>query len=85
MQQCTDDFSAKADTGIKADINLFDNRVSSFEVIPKVNCYYEMVDPYKNKNISMTSFTDIIDIQSREAEKNDLNLGLDLEYSFHTF
>ena len=85
MQQCTDDFSAKADTGIKADINLFDNRVLSFEVIPKINYYYEMVDPYKNKNISMTSFTDIIDIQSREAEKNDLNLGLDLEYSFHIF
>ncbi|MDR2879421.1 MAG: hypothetical protein LBV03_05875 [Fusobacteriales bacterium] len=33
----------------------------------------------------MASFTDTIDIWSREAEKNDLNLGLDLEYSFNTF
>ena len=80
-----DAFSAKAGVGIKADINLFDNGASSFKVIPKINYYYEMADPYKNKNISMASFTDTVDIWSREAEKNDLNLGLDLEYSFNAF
>ena len=80
-----DAFSAKAGLGIKADINLFDNGVHGFKVIPKINYYYEMADPYKNKNISMVSFTDTMDIWSREAEKNDLNLGLDLEYSFNNF
>jgi hypothetical protein len=80
-----DAFSAKAGVGIKADMNLFNNGVSSFKIIPKINYYYEMADPYKNKNIRLASFTDTVDIWSREAEKNDLNLGVDLEYSFNNF
>ena len=80
-----DAFSAKAGAGIKADINLFDNGVSRFKVVPKINYYYEMSDPYKNKNISLVSLADTMEIWSREAGRNDLNLGVDLEYSINNF
>lgn len=80
-----DAFSAKAGAGIKADISLFDNGISRFKISPKINYYYEMADPYKNKNINLVSFSDTMSIWIREAERNDLNLGVDLEYSFSNF
>ena len=78
-------FSAKAGAGIRADMILYNSGVSKFKITPNMNYFYEMADPYKDKNISLVSFTDSMGIWSREAEKNELNLGIDMEYSYNNF
>ena len=75
-------FSAKAAANLKADITAFENNRHTFKLFPKIGYTYEMGTPYKDKTVIMTGFDGNIDIETREAERNNINLGLDLEYMY---
>ena len=49
---------------------------------PRILYTYEMVDPYDRKQITMTDFVGMIGVENRTAERNDLDLGADLQYTY---
>ncbi len=75
-------FSAKAAAGVKADFTVFQNNNHKFMIQPKAYYTYEMSNPYDKKQITMTGFTGIIGMESRSSERNNLDLGMDLEYTY---
>ena len=75
-------FSAKAAAGIRADFTAFQNNNHKFMIQPRILYTYEMVDPYDRKQITMTDFVGMIGVENRTAERNDLDLGVDLQYTY---
>ena len=41
-----------------------------------------MGNPYKDRDINLAGFSDAVSVDSRETGRNDLNLGLGIEYGF---
>ena len=75
-------FSAKAAAGVRADFTAFQNNNHKFMIQPRILYTYEMGDPYDSKQITMTDFVGMIGIENRTAERNDLDLGVDLQYIY---
>ena len=75
-------FSAKAAAGIKADVTAFQNNNHKFTIQPKAYYTYEMGNPYEKKQITMTDFIGSIGIESRSSERNNLDLGMNFEYTY---
>ncbi len=77
-----DAFSGKVGAGLKMDINAYKGQNSTFKLTPNVNYAYELGNPYDKRTVKLSAFDGIMDIDERDAGKNSLNLGLDLEYNY---
>lgn len=75
-------FSAKAETGLGADLTVYENNTSKFKVQPKILYTYELGSPYSDKTVKIQNFNGNIQTESRKADRNDVNLGLDLQYMY---
>ena len=80
--KAADAFSVRPEIGLESEMTVFNNNTSSFKVIPKVKYSYEVGNPYKDRDINLAGFSDAVSVDSRETGKNDLNLGLGIEYGF---
>ena len=75
-------FSVKAAAGIRADFTTYNSKNNKFMIQPKMLYTYEMGSPYDNKHVVMNGFDGNIGMKNRTADKNDLNLGIDLQYIY---
>nr|WP_256478748.1 autotransporter outer membrane beta-barrel domain-containing protein [Sebaldella sp. S0638] len=78
----SDAFSVRPEIGLESEMTVFKNGTSSFKVVPKVKYSYETGNPYKDRDIKFAGFSDTVVLESREAGRDDLNLGLGIEYGF---
>ncbi len=79
----TDELSAKVGVGIKADIVAYKNEKHEFMVVSRIDYMYELGNAYGDKTVSLTAFDGNMGITSRSAGRNDLNLGIDVQYSYN--
>ena len=79
----TDELSTKVGIGMKADIVAYKNEKHEFIVIPRIDYMYELGNAYGDKTVSLTAFDGNMGITSRSAGRNDLNLGVDIQYSYN--
>ena len=72
--------STRIGTGIRADVTAYKGKNSALIVTPRADYSYELGNPYGGRNIQMAAFEESIMTGEREAGKNYLNAGLDVEY-----
>ena len=77
-----DALSSKVGIGLAADISAYKSAKHEIKIVPRADYLYELGDPYKDKSVNLAAFSDNMDIWSRNTGKNDLNLGLDLQYEY---
>ena len=75
-------FSVRPEIGLESEITVFKNDTSNIKVIPSARYSYETGNPYKDRDIVLAGFNDAVSVESRETGRNDLNLGLGIEYGF---
>ena len=49
-------------------------------ITPRVDYSYELGNPYGNRNVRLSAFDGAMSMTEREAGRNYLNAGLDVEY-----
>ena len=74
--------SSRIGVGLEAEISAYKNLNHEVKIIPRIDYLYELGDPYGDKTVSMEAFSDNMDVWSRNAGRNDLNLGIDLQYEY---
>ena len=74
--------SVRAEVGLRPDITVYNSTNTNFKVIPSVRYSYELADPYKDRDVTMSAFDDGISVISREAGKDVLDLGIHLVYNY---
>ncbi len=72
--------STRIGTGIRADVTAYKGKNSALIVTPRADYSYEVGNPYGGRNIQIAAFEESIMTGEREAGKNYLNAGLDVEY-----
>ena len=72
--------STRIGTGIRVDVTAYKGKKSSIIISPRADYSYELGNPYGNRNAQISAFEDSIVLGEREAGKNYLNAGLDVEY-----
>ena len=72
--------SARIGTGIRADVTAYKGKNSALIVTPRADYSYELGNPYGDRNVQISAFEDSVVLGEREAGKNYLNAGLDVEY-----
>ena len=75
-----DSTSTRVGAGIRADVTAYKGKNSALIVTPRADYSYELGNPYGGRNIQMAAFEESIMTGEREAGKNYLNAGLDVEY-----
>ncbi len=72
--------STRVGAGIRADVRAYKGKRSTLIITPRADYSYELGNPYGDKNVQISAFNDRISMTEREAGKNYLNAGLDVEY-----
>ena len=72
--------STRIGTGIRADVTAYKGKNSALIVTPRADYSYELGNPYGDRNVQISAFEDSVVLGEREAGKNYLNAGLDVEY-----